>query len=51
MLKIVEYDKKYLEQISNIIIQDLLTVNSKDYGMERVKKMAEDFTVEKLQTV
>ena len=49
MLKIVEYDEKYLEQISNIIIQDLLTVNSKDYGMERVKKMAEDFTVEKLQ--
>ena len=38
MLKIVEYDEKYLEQISNIIIQDLLTVNSKDYGMERVKK-------------
>ena len=36
MLKIVEYDEKYLEQISNIIIQDLLTVNSKDYGMERV---------------
>ena len=49
MLKIVKYDEKYLEQISNIIIQDLLTVNSKDYGMERVKKMAEDFTVEKLQ--
>ena len=49
MLKIVEYDEKYLEQISNIIIQDLLTVNSKDYGIERVKKMAEDFTVEKLQ--
>ena len=49
MLKIVEYKEKYLEQISNLIIQDLLTVNSKDYGMERVKKMAEDFTVEKLQ--
>ena len=49
MLKIVEYKEKYLEQISNVIIQDLLTVNSKDYGMERVKKMAEDFTVEKLQ--
>ena len=49
MLKIVEYSEKYLEQISNIIIQNLLTVNSKDYGMERVKKMAEDFTVEKLQ--
>lgn len=49
MLKIVEYNEKYLEQISNIIIQDLLTVNSKDYGIKRVKKMAEDFTVEKLQ--
>ena len=49
MLKIEEYNKKYLEQISNIIIQNLLTVNSKDYGIEKVKKMAEDFTVEKLQ--
>lgn len=49
MLKIVEYSEKYLEQISNIIIQNLLTVNSKDYGIERVKKMSEDFTVEKLQ--
>ena len=49
MLKIVEYKERYLEQISNLIIQDLLTVNSNDYGIERVKKMAEDFTVEKLQ--
>ena len=49
MLKIEEYNEKYLEQISNIIIQDLLTVNIKDYGIERVKKMAGDFTVEKLQ--
>ena len=49
MLKIVEYSEKYLEQISNVIIQDLLTVNINDYGIERVKKMAEDFTVEKLQ--
>lgn len=30
-------------------IQDLLTVNINDYGIERVKKMAKDFTVEKLQ--
>ena len=40
MLKIVEYKERYLEQISNLIIQDLLTVNSNDYGIERVKKMA-----------
>lgn len=49
MLKIVEYKEKYLDQISNIIIQDLLTINIKDYGIEKVKKMAEDFTVEKLR--
>lgn len=49
MFKIVGYKEKYLEQISNVIIQNLLTVNSKDYGIEKVKKMAEDFTVEKLQ--
>lgn len=51
MLKIVEYDEKYLEQISDIIIQDLLTINSKDYGIEEIKKMAEDFTVEKLKNI
>ena len=49
MLEIDEYKEKYLEQISNIIIQDLMTVNSKDYGIERAKKMAEDFTAEKLK--
>lgn len=49
MLEIDEYKEKYLEQISNIIIQDLMTVNSKDYGIERAKKMAEDFTTEKLK--
>ena len=49
MLKIEEYNEKYLKQISNIIIQDLLNVNIKDYGLERVKKMAEDFTVKKLK--
>lgn len=49
MLEIDEYKEKYLEQISNIIIQDLMTVNSKDYGIERAKKMAEDFTTENLK--
>lgn len=49
MLKIEEYNEKYLEQISNIIIQNLLTVNSKDYGIEKVKKMAKDFSVENLK--
>lgn len=51
MLKIVEYDEKYLEQISNIIIQDLLTVNSKDYGMERVKKWLKTLQLRNYKTV
>lgn len=49
MLKIQEYEEKYVNEISNLIIQDLINVNSKDYGMERVEEMAQDFTVEKLQ--
>ena len=49
MLKIQEYEEKYVNEISNRIIQDLINVNSKDYGMERVEEMAQDFTVEKLQ--
>ncbi len=49
MLKIQEYEEKYVKEISIFIIQDLINVNSKDYGMERVKEMAKDFTVEKLK--
>ena len=49
MLKIQEYEQKYVKEISIFIIQDLINVNSKDYGMERVKEMAKDFTVEKLK--
>ena len=49
MVKIQEYEEKYVKDISDIIIQDLINVNSKDYGIERVKKMAQDFTVEKLK--
>lgn len=48
MIEIKEYEIKYDEQISNIIIRNLLEINSKDYGMETVKKMAEKFTKEKL---
>lgn len=51
MLKIVEYDKKYIEQISKIIIQNLLTVNSKDYGMERVKKWLKILQLRNYKTV
>ena len=49
MIEVKEYDEKYVEQISNIITRNLLEVNSKDYGIESVMKMAKDFTVDKLK--
>ena len=49
MIEIKEYNKTYVEQISTIITRNLLEVNVKDYGIEKVQKMAKDFTVEKLK--
>ena len=49
MIEIKEYSEKYIEQISDIIIRNLLEINSKDYGIEKVEEMAKDFTVEKLK--
>ncbi len=49
MLKITEYNEKYINQISNLITQNLLTINIKDYGKEKAQKMAENFTPEKLK--
>lgn len=51
MIEIKEYDETYVEQISTIVIRNLLEVNVKDYGVEKVQEMAKDFTVEKLKDV
>jgi len=48
MIKITEYQEKYAKEMSDIIIKNLLEVNSKDYGMEYCKKWAEEFTVDKI---
>ena len=48
MLEIQEYEEKYAEEMSKIIIQNLLEVNSKDYGIEYCRKSAEEFTVDKI---
>lgn len=50
-VKIIEYEDRYAEEISKIIIQNLLEVNSKDYGNEFVRNFARDFTPEKIQKV
>ena len=49
MIEIKEYNENYVEQISTIIIRNLLEINVKDYGVEKVQELAKDFTVEKLK--
>lgn len=49
MIEIKEYEEKYAESISKIVIQNLFEINSKDYGMEYVKKTAEKFTIPEIQ--
>lgn len=49
MIEIKEYNETYVEQILTIVIRNLLEVNVKDYGVEKVQEMAKDFTVEKLK--
>ena len=49
MIEIKEYNESYVEQISTIVIRNLLEINVKDYGIEKVQEMAKDFTVDKLK--
>lgn len=46
MLEIKEYEDKYAEEISKIVVQNMLEVNSKDYGIEFCENSAKDFTIE-----
>lgn len=48
-MKIVEYKETYAEAISHIITQNLLEVNSKDYGIDYMKKIATHFTPEEVK--
>lgn len=49
MITITQYEDKYAESISHIIIQNLIEVNSKDYGVEFCKNSAKDFTIDKVK--
>lgn len=44
MIQIREYEEMFAESISQIVTQNLLEVNSKDYGMEYAQKTAQEFT-------
>ena len=49
MVKIEEYQEKYVKEISNLVIRNLKEINSKDYGIEKTNEMAIDFSVENLK--
>ena len=48
MIEIKDYEDKYAEEISKIVKQNMLEVNSKDYGIEYCKNFAKDFTAHKI---
>ncbi len=48
MIEIKEYKDKYAEAISKIVVQNMLEVNSRDYGLEYCQKSAKDFTATKI---
>lgn len=49
MIEIKEYEEKYIHEISDIIIKNLMEVNIKDYGLKKVTEMAKEFEVSKLK--
>ncbi len=49
MIKIEEYQGKYVIEISDIIIKKLTAVNVKNYTDKEIDKMRKDFTIEKLK--
>ncbi len=51
MIKIVDYNIKYLSQVSELIIRNMLEVNSKDYSMEEMEKHSKKFSEENLEEV
>ena len=48
MIEIKEFENKYAETISKIVVQNLLEINSEDYGIEYCKNSTKEFTVDKI---
>ncbi|MBR5662517.1 MAG: GNAT family N-acetyltransferase [Bacilli bacterium] len=47
-IQIVEYEPKYAEEISEIILSNLYTINIKDYGKELIDRISVYFTKEEI---
>lgn len=44
-----EYEDNDIDAVSNIVVRNMLEVNSKDYGIEKMKEYAKGFTKENLK--
>ena len=42
------FEKKDAEEVRNLIVRNFLEVNSKDYGMKAMQKLADDYNVDKI---
>ena len=48
-VKIVDYESQYGQAVSDVVVRNLLEINSKDYGIEVMKKHALKFTPDKIE--
>lgn len=48
MIKTVDFKKEYAEELSEIILSNLYTINIKDHGKEIIDKISANFTEEKI---
>lgn len=49
MIEIVEYNDKHADDLSDIIISNMYTINIKDHGKEVIDKISVDFTSERIK--
>lgn len=48
MIEIKEYEEKYAEEISTIVLSNMYEINIKDHGKEVIDKLAKLFTTEEI---
>ena len=49
MIKIVNYEDRYAEEVSKIILSNLYEINIKDHGKEVIDKIANLFSVDAIR--
>ena len=48
-MEIVEYQEKYAEEISNIVIENMYKINIKDHGKDIIDKLSKHFTLDEIR--